>query len=297
MISNEFLQQVVNAISLGAIYSLFALGYAMVFSILGVLNLAHSAVFMWGAFLGLITVTEIKLPLLLAFPVAMVGAGLIAVALDFLAFRPLRRRNAPRISQLIVSIGASALLVSLSQLTFGTDPRRFPFDILPAGAIQGLPFRVTPIQVIVLITALILMVLLNILVLRTRLGQAMRAVAFNQRTASLLGVNVSGIFASTFFIAGALAGIAGVLYGLTYNSILPFMGDQVALKGLTAIVLGGMGSIPGAVLGGFGVAGLERFSVAIGGSDYRDAVVFLILFLMLLVRPQGLIGQKEQTRA
>jgi branched-chain amino acid transport system permease protein len=294
---NELLQQIANAVSLGSIYSLFALGYSLVFSILGVLNLAHSAVFMWGAFIGVICVSDFDLPLLVALPLAMLGAGLIGIALDWVAFRPLRARNAPRISQLISSIGASALLVSIAQLAFGTEPRRFPFDVIPTAPLQGLPFRVTPIQVVVLIVALVLMVLLNIMVMRTRTGQAMRAVAFNQRTASLLGINVSWIFRNTFFMAGALAGVAGVLYGLTYNSILPFMGDQVALKGLTAIVLGGMGSIQGAVLGGFGVAALERFSVAIGGSDYRDAIVFLILFLMLLVRPQGLVGQKEQTRA
>ncbi|HRE48322.1 MAG TPA: branched-chain amino acid ABC transporter permease [Aggregatilineales bacterium] len=297
MIANEFLQQVANAVALGAIYSLFALGYALVFSILGTLNLAHSAVFMWGAYFGLYSVLEWKLPLLIAFPIAMIGAGVLGVAVDTVAFRPLRRRNAPRIAQLIASIGAATLLVSIAQLVFTPDPRRFPFDILPAGAIPGLPFRVTLIQVIVLVTALVLMSLLNLIVTRTKLGQAMRAVAFNARTASLLGVNVGRIFASTFFLAGALAGIAGMLYGLTYNSVLPFMGDQVALKGLTAIILGGMGSIPGAVLGGFTVSGLERLSVAVGGSNYRDAVVFVILFLMLIVRPQGLIGQKDVTRA
>lgn len=297
MSTEELFQQIANAISLGAIYSLFALGYALVFSILGVLNLAHSAVFMWGAFFGLVAVIQWNLPLLLAIPIAMLGAGLIGLVLDFVAFRPLRERGAPRISQLIGSIGASALLVSIAQLVFGTQPQRFPFEIIPTAPIPGLPFRVTLIQVIVLIVALALMVLLNLMVMRTRLGQAMRAVAFNPRTASLLGINVSGIFRNTFFISGALAGVAGVLYGLSYNSILPFMGDQVALKGLTAIVLGGMGNIQGAVIGGFAVAGLERFSVAIGGSDYRDAIVFLILFLMLIVRPQGIAGQKEQTRA
>jgi branched-chain amino acid transport system permease protein len=293
---NELLQQLANAIALGAIYSLFALGYALVFSILGVLNLAHSAVFMWGGYFGLLLV-ENKAPLPIAFLAAIVGSGLMAVLLDFVAFRPLRARNAPRISQLIVSIGASALLVSIAQLLFTPDPRRFPPGLLPSAPLEGLPVRVTPIQVIVVVAALLLMVLLNFVVTRTRLGLAMRTVAFNRRTAGLLAMNEQQVFSLTFFIAGALAGIAGVLYGLTYNSVLPFMGDQVALKGLTAIVLGGMGSIPGAVVGGFAVAGLQQFSVAFGGSNYRDAIIFLILFLMLIVRPQGIMGQKEQTRA
>ncbi|MCB9455114.1 MAG: branched-chain amino acid ABC transporter permease [Anaerolineaceae bacterium] len=290
-------QQVVNAIWLGGVYSLFALGYALVFSILGVLNLAHSAVFMWGAFIGLVMVTQFSFSVWLAIPVAMLGAGLIGVLLDAVAFAPLRRRNAPRIAQLISSIGAAILLVNIAQLIFGTQPERFPLGSIPTDTIEGLPFRITPIQIIILLVSVALMALLQYMVIRTRAGQAMRAVAFNQRVASLLGVNVSGIFRMTFFLAGALAGAAGVLYGLAYNSMTPFMGDQVALKGLTVIVLGGMGNIQGAVVGGFVVAALEVFSIANGGSNYRDAFVFTLLFLILLFRPQGLVGQKEHTRA
>ena len=165
---------------------------------------------------------------------------------------------------------------------------------IPSETIEGLPFRITPIQIIVLIVSIVLMVLLQYLISRTRLGQAMRAVAFNQRTASLLGVNVDRIFMVTFALAGALAGAAGVLYGLAYNSMTPFMGNDVALKGLTVIVLGGMGNIQGAVVGGFVVAALEVFSIASGQSNFRDAIVFTLLFLVLLFRPQGLVGQAEQ---
>jgi branched-chain amino acid transport system permease protein len=294
-------QQLVNAVWLGSVYSLFALGYALVFSVLGVLNLAHSAVFMWGAWIGLIVVTLVQLPLWIAAPLAMLGAGLISLALERVAFAPLRKRGAPRIAQLISSIGASFFLVSLAQLVadalYGNYQQRFPIGTIPEGAIEGLPFRITPIQVIVLVISLLLMVLLNLLVSRTRLGQRMRAVAFNQRTASLLGVNVGQIYQLTFFLAGALAGAAGVLYALAYNQITPFIGEGIALKGLTVIVLGGLGNIQGALVGGFVVAALEVFSVAAGGSNYRDAIVFALLFVILLVRPQGLIGQKEQTRA
>ncbi len=290
-------QQVVNAIWLGGVYSLFALGYALVFSVLGVLNLAHSAVFMWGAFIGLTVVTRLGLSVWLAVPVAMLGAGLIGVLLDIVAFAPLRRRNAPRISQLISSIGVAILLVNVAQLLFGTQPQRFPLGTIPADPLPDLPFRVTPIQIIILLVSVTLMALLQVLVNRTRTGQAMRAVAFNQRVASLLGVNVGGVFRLTFFLAGALAGAAGVLFGLAYNSMTPFMGDAVALKGLTVIVLGGLGNIQGAVLGGFVVAALEVFSIAAGGSNYRDAFVFTLLFLILLFRPQGLVGQAQQNRA
>ncbi len=290
-------QQIINAVWLGGVYSLFALGYALVFSVLGVLNLAHSAVFMWGGFVGLMVVTQLHLSIWLAVPVAMVGAGIISLIVDAVAFAPLRRRNAPRISQLISSIGASVLLVSIAQLTFGTQPKRFPIGTIPNDTLEGLPFRVTPIQIVIFIVSIILMVLLQYMVNRTRTGQAMRAVAFNERVASLLGIQTNNIFRLTFFLAGALAGAAGVLYGLAYNSMTPFMGDSVALKGLTVIVLGGLGNIQGAVIGGFVVAGLEVFSIAAGSSNYRDAIVFTLLFLILLFRPQGLVGEAEQNRA
>ncbi len=290
-------QQIVNAIWLGGVYSLFALGYALVFSVLGVLNLAHAAVFMWGAFIGLTAVTQLGISVWLAVPLAMLGAGLIGIVLDAVAFAPLRRRNAPRISQLISSIGAAILLVNIAQLIFGTQPQRFPLDSIPTAPLEGLPFRVTPIQIIILLVSVGLMVVLQLMIGRTRIGQAMRAVAFNQRVASLLGVNVGNIFRLTFFLAGALAGAAGVLFGLAYNSMTPFMGDSVALKGLTVIVLGGLGNIQGAVAGGFLVAALEVFSIAAGGSNYREAFVFSLLFLILLFRPQGLMGQAAQTRA
>lgn len=290
-------QQVVNAIWIGSVYSLFALGYALVFSVLGVLNLAHSAVFMWGAFLGLSAVLRLGLPVWAALPLAMAGGALLGVLLQLFAFAPLRRRNAPRIAQLISSIGASILLVSIAQLTFGTQPTRFPLGMIPSNALEGLPFRVTPIQIVILLVAVGLMGALQLLVMRTRMGMAMRAAAFNQRTASLLGIHVNRVFALTFALAGALAAAAGVLHGLAYNSMTPFMGNDISLTGLTVIVLGGMGSIPGTVVGGFVVAALEVFSVALGGSNYRDAIVFALLFFILLVRPQGFIGQAEVKRA
>ncbi len=295
-------QQIINAIWLGSVYSLFSLGYALVFSVLGVLNLAHSAIFMWGAFIGLVSVLYFGFPVWLSVPTAMIGAGLLAVLLERVAFAPLRARGAPRISQLISSIGASILLVSVAQLIFqqlfGAQMlARFPLGSIPTDPIDGLPFNVTPIQVIILVIALVLMVLLQLLIAKTRLGQRMRAVAFNTRTASLLGINVGGIFVFTFFLAGALAGAAGVLFGLAYNALTPFIGEAIGLKGLTVIVLGGLGNIQGALIGGFVVAGLEVFSIAAGGSNYRDAIVFSLLFLILLVRPQGLVGQKEGTRA
>ena len=290
-------QQIVNALALGAVYSLFALGYALVFSILGLLNLAHSAVFMWGAYLGWAAVLIFHLPLAPAIAVAVLGAGALGILLDRVAFYPLRMRNAPRIAQLISSIGASAVLVSLAQLTFSAQPQNFPLQMVPNHDIPNLTLRITPIQIITFVLALVLMGLLGLLVQRTKMGQAMRTIAFDRRVAALLGVPVDRVYGLTFFIAGASAGAAGMLYALSYNSITPFIGDAVSLKGLTVIVLGGMGNVAGAVVGGFIVAALEVFSIAVGGSTYRDALTFLLLFLILVIRPQGLLGSQAITRA
>jgi branched-chain amino acid transport system permease protein len=300
---DSFLQQVINAISLGAIYSLFALGYALVFSILGVLNLAHSAVFMAGAFFGLALVDKMGQPLWVAAPLAMIGAGLVSVALELVAFRPLRRRGAERMSQLISSIGAALLIVNLAQLAFkalwGGTEAYFPQGLVPDQpiVIEALSLRIVPIRMIILVIAIALVVALQYLVMRTRIGQQMRTVAFNQRTAALLGVNVGRVYVITFFLAGVLGGAAGMLYGLVFLNITPFIGDDVALVGLTAIVLGGLGSINGALIGGFLVAAIQTASIAVGGSNYKNAVVFGLLFLLLLVRPQGLLGQADSTRA
>jgi branched-chain amino acid transport system permease protein len=375
-----FLQQSVNAISLGAIYALFALGYAMVFSILGVLNLAHSAVFMWGAFVGLLAIDPAKAPILitilfiavplaifslfiefrlmqpriiplipdslrsalalfiraayialvtflgklifealfplmpanfalpplLAFVLASLTGGVLSIALEFVAFRPLRERGAARLSQLISSIGAALVLVNLAQFAFqalyNSTEARYPqevalFPFVGSEAIILGSIRISPIHLVILAIGLVLMIGLQFLVSRTKLGQQMRAVAFNQRIASLLGIDVSQVYILTFFLSGIFGGAAGMLFGVAYGQITPFIGETVALIGLTAIVLGGLGSIQGAVLGGFLVAALQTFSTAAGGSSYRDAIVFSILFLVLLVRPQGLLGQAEQNRA
>lgn len=298
----ELLQQLINAISLGTIYALFALGYALVFSVLGVLNLAHSAIFTSGAVIGLLLILQANVSVPVAFVGAMVGAGVLSIILELVAFRPLRRRGAPRISQLISSIGAALLIVNITQLVFqglfNTTEAYFPKGIIPNEPIQvSTGVAVQPIRLIILAVSLILMVLLQYLVNRTRVGRQMRAIAFNDRTARLLGINVSRIYLLTFFLAGVLGGAGGLLYGLAFARVTPFIGQDIALVGLTALVLGGLGSIPGAVIGGFLVAIFQTFSIVIGGSSYRDAVVFIILFLILLVRPQGLLGQPEQSRA
>ena len=292
-----FWQQVVNAIWLGAVYSLFALGYTLVFGVLGVLNLAHPSLYMWGAFIGLVCVNSLHLPIWLALPIAMLFSGLLGILLDWVAFRPLRARNAPHLATLISSIGASIVMINVAQGVFGAQVSRFPFDVFPIKVFSLGPVSITLLQLIIFGFSLGLLVFLRWLIMGTRLGQAMRAVAYNPVTAARLGIQVDRVILQTFFIAGALAGAAGVLLGLAFNSISPFMGGPMNLKGLTVIILGGLGNIEGAVLGGFILAFSEVMSVAYLSSDLRDAVSFVLLFIVLLVRPNGLLGRSTVKRA
>ncbi len=291
-----FLQQTINALWLGAVYSLFALGYALVFSVLGVLNLAHSAVFMWGAYFGWLALTYFNLPLPVAGIIAPLGAGIIAVILDLLAFAPLRKRNAPRISQLISSMGAGLILVKIAQIVFSAQPQFFPNISNLNQTLPNLPFKITLIQTLIFVIAIVLIIVLRLIIRRTLFGKAIRAISMDSQTATLFGVPVERYYQFVFFLSGALAGIAGLLYALAFNNVLPFMGDSVALKGLTVIVLGGLGNIEGAIIGGFFVAALETASIALGGSTYRDAIIFILLILVLLIRPQGLLGEKRVER-
>ena len=326
----QVIQQIINAVSLGALYALFALGYALVLSVLGVLNLAHSAVFSWGAIFGLILVKfdEVgarlansypgawgwaadlpALPLWVSFPVAIVLSGLLAVLVERLGFYPLRRRNAPRLAQLISSIGLAIVLVNAGQWmmnqTFGNTLGYFPTDVATTEGIrqveqnilENIGIRLSFIRAMITVISLALMIGLQAMVSRSKLGRAMRATAFDQRTAGLLGVNTEQIFLLTFFLAGALGGAAGMLYGIVFTNVQPFMGDDISLIGLVAIVLGGLGSISGAVLGGFLVAALQTFSVAAGGGSYRDTVIFILLFVVLVARPQGIMGTQRMDRA
>jgi branched-chain amino acid transport system permease protein len=292
-----FWQQVVNAIWLGAVYSLFSLGYTLIFGVLGILNLAHPSLYMWGAFIGLVCVNTFHMPIWLALPVAMLFSGLLGILLDRVAFKPLRARHAPHLATLISSIGASIVLISVAQGVFSAQVSRFPFDVFPIHVFKIGTVSITLLQLTILGISLGIMLFLRWLLMGTRQGQAMRAVAYNTVTAARLGIPVDLIIMQTFFIAGALAGAAGVLLGLAFNSISPFMGGPMNLKGLTVIVLGGLGNIEGAVIGGFILAFSEVMSVAYLSSDLRDAVSFVLLFLILLVRPNGLLGRSSVKRA
>jgi len=288
------LQQLVNGLFLGSVYALFALGYTLIFGVLDILNLAHQAVFMLGAFVALTLVLTLGVNVFVGLLVAMIVCGLLGILLDRVAFAPLRRRPDTHFSALISSIAMAIVFESIALQLYGARVSRFPVGSFPESAIQVGPVSVSAIQVTILVVSVALMVGLTFLINRTKLGLGVRAVAESPRAARLLGVDVEWVIAESFFISSALGGAAGVLFGLAFNSISPDMGHSIELKGLSVIVVGGMGSIPGAVVGGFALGLIEVLSVAITGqSSMRDAIAFACLFLMLVVRPTGLLGVRQ----
>ena len=283
-------QQVINGLFLGSIYSLFALGYTLVFGVLDILNLAHAAVFMLSCFVALALVASLHLHILIALPLAVVFAGLLGVLLERVAFRPLRGRSDSNTSGLISSLAMATVFEAAALQIWGPNVSRFPIGTLPDRQIQILGGVVSQLQLGIIAVAVVLFLALTWLVQRTRLGREVRAVAESPRAARILGVDVDRAIAASFAISSALGGAAGVLFGLAFNSIAPDMGRSVELKGLAVIILGGMGSMPGAVIAGFALGLIEVFVVAYLGSSWRDAVSFTALFLILVLRPRGLLG-------
>ena len=283
-------QQVINGLFLGSIYALFALGYTLVFGVLDILNLAHAAIFMIASFVALTLVTTLHLDILVALPLAVLGAGVLGLVLERLAFRPLRGRSDSNISGLISSLAMAAIFEAIALELWGPNVSRFPFGTIPEKQLQVLGGVVSRLQLTIIAVAVGLFLVLYWLVQRTRLGREVRAVAESPRAARILGVNVDRAIAAAFFISSALGGAAGILFGLAFNSISPDMGRSVELKGLAVIIVGGMGSMTGAVLAGFALGLTEVFVVSQLGGSYRDAVSFAALFLILVVRPRGLLG-------
>lgn len=282
------LEQLLNGLILGTTYALIALGYTMVYGILGLINFAHGEIYMTGAFLGLFLTSAAHLPALPAFLLAMGGAALLGMGVERLAYRPLR--NSPRLSVLISAIGMSIFLQNLALALAGPATRPFPRPF--AVRVFNLPggLSVSTLQVLILVVAVSLMLGLNFLIRRTALGRAMRATAQDQETARLMGINIDRVIAFTFALGSALGAAAGVLIGLYFNSVDPLMGFQPGLKGFVAAVLGGIGNIPGAMVGGL-LLGFAEVLGAVYLSQYRDAIAFAILILILLVKPAGIMGR------
>ena len=290
-------QQIVNAISLGGLYALFALGFTLIFGVLSVLNLAHGAMFMLGAYAALTAVVFLQLPLLAAVLVAMVVTGIAGWVLDKLIFAPLRARRAPHLAPMIATIGVAITITSLVEGSFGAENLRFPPEVLPAEILTLGPVQITQLELKIIFLAFALMGVLLWGLKKSRFGRALRALAESPKAAALMGVDVEAFFRVTSIIAALLGGAAGVLIALNTNAVFPHMGQPMLHKGIAVVILGGMGDIRGALLGGFFLGFAEVFSVAYIGSTMRDAVAFGSLFVVLLLRPQGLFGHAAQRRA
>lgn len=284
-------QHILNGLVVGGVYALFALGFTLVFGIHKILNLAHGAVFMTGAFIALYSV-EAGLPLWLGFLLAMAGTGLLSVAIEVTAFRPLRNTGEAEFGAIISSIGANLIVITIAQRLSDTLVLRFPFDTFPVVIYQFLGLRVQALQLFMTACAALLVLVLTFYLYRTRFGRQVRAVAGNERAAVLLGVNPNVVYFQTFFLSGALAGAAGILIGLAFNNIHFMMGEPFLLRGFVVIILGGLGSIPGALLAGLVFGMIETLTIAYLPSGLTDTIIFAILFIILLVRPNGLLGKE-----
>ncbi|MBC7717233.1 MAG: branched-chain amino acid ABC transporter permease [Pseudorhodobacter sp.] len=290
-------QQLVNALSLGCVYALFALGFTLVFGVLGVINLSHGAVFMLGAYAALQVVTRLGLPLWAALITAFVVSALVGLLIDYFVLRPLRHRNAPHLIPMIATIGIAIFFNSAAQGVFGAENLRFPPDLLPEAQLHFAGVQISVIEVAIIVLSFALMAGLLLVMRKTQLGRALRAIAESPKAAALLGINVEGLFYMTSATAAALGGVSGVLIALYSNAVFPLMGQPMLHKGIAVIILGGMGDIRGALIGGLFLGFAEVMAVAYVGSTMRDAVAFGLLFLVLLLRPQGMFGKVLERKA
>ncbi|MEJ1935890.1 branched-chain amino acid ABC transporter permease [Nostoc sp. NIES-2111] len=306
-----FLQQLLNGLSIGSVYAIFALGYTLVYSILGIINLAHGAIFTVGAYFtyalmggtfgfnGLLANASlpIKLPFAIALILGSSLAGLLGVAMERVAFQPLRKKGSDPLLTVVSSLGVAVVIVNLIQYLVGAESYTFPantFGNLPPAinfGTQEQPIPIRSVQVVIFTVSVVIVAILTYFINRTKYGKAIQAIAEDATTASLLGINSDRFIVLTFFISSFLAGLAGTLVASSVSIAGPYFGIGFGLRGLAVIVLGGLGSIPGAVLGGL-LIGIVEALVPSDYSGYKDAVAFGILFIMLLVRPQGLLGRR-----
>lgn len=308
---NLFLQQLLNGLSIGSVYAIFALGYTLVYSILGIINLAHGAIFTLGAYFtyvlmggnfgfnGLLAnaALPIKLPFAISLILGSTLAGLVGVVMERIAFKPLRRQGSDPLLTVVSSLGVAVVIVNLIQYLVGAESYTYPantYGNLPPAINFGSaenPIPIRSVQVVIFAVSVVIVAILTYFINRTKYGKAMQAIAEDPTTASLLGINSDRFIILTFFISSFLAGLAGTLVASSVSIAGPYFGIAFGLRGLAVIVLGGLGSIPGAVVGGL-VIGLVEAFVPAEFSGYKDAVAFGILFIMLLVRPQGLLGRR-----
>lgn len=301
LFSQEFIQHVINGVSLGSIYALIALGYTMVYGILQLINFAHSEVYMMGAFAAYYGARFLHLSdkpgymtLVILLGISMVACSILGVTIERLAYRPLRK--APKLNILITAIGVSLFLQYSAQIIFGADPKVFPTILEDSVVTTIMGAELRSFDVAILAIALFFMTVLTYMVQYTKVGKAMRAVSTNSTVASLMGIDVNRIISFTFIIGSSLAGVGAILVGMKYPKIDPLMGTLIGLKAFVAAVLGGIGNLGGAVLGGLIMGLCEEMVVAYLSSTYRDAFAFGILILILFFRPAGILGRATQEK-
>lgn len=290
-------QQLFNALVLGSVYALFSLGFTLIFGVMRVINLLYGFYFTSGAFIALLLVKLLAVPLPVAAVAGALGAGLVAVLLDALLLTPLRRAGAPELASLTVTLGGVLLFTSLLNAVYGTEVRRFPAELLASEPMSFGPVTAVPLQLTIVAVALAMVGLLFWFIERTRLGSAIRAVAEKPDAASLMGINVGAVLMLTSFAAGLLSGAAGILIGLNFNAVHPYMGESMMLRGFVVIIVGGLGDIRGALLAGLALGLVEVSTAAYLSSDFKEAVTFAALVLTLWFRPTGLFGRASAERA
>ena len=292
-ILNQFIMQIFNGINIGSIYALIALGYTMVYGIAKLINFAHGDIIMVGAYVCYFMIKTFNLPVYVAILISIVTCIILGITIERVAYKPLR--SASRITLLITAIGMSYLLQSSFQLMFTSNPRPYPAIIaLPALKLGNL--TISSNYYITFVVSVILMVLLNVFIQKTKTGKAMRAVSEDQGAAMLMGIDINKTISITFAIGSGLAAIAGILYCASYPVVSPYIGSLPGIKAFIAAVLGGIGSIPGAVLGAFILGMIETFTKAYISSQLSDAIVFIVLILMLVFKPQGILGKNVKEK-
>ena len=290
-------QQLFNALVLGSIYALFSMGFTLTFGVLGVINLLYGFYVAAGAFLSLVAVRDLGLPLWAAATLGALGTGIIAVACDSAVLTPLRRAKAPELASLIVTLGGVLLLNSLMFLIFGAEVRRFPVTLLSQSPISLGMRQIGAVQLVIIVTVAILVTALFLFIERTRLGIAIRALAENPDAASLMGVNVDAMFMGVSFLAAALSAIAGILIGLNFNAVHPYMGEPLMLRAFAVIIIGGLGDIRGALVAGLALGFIEVMTAGYLSSNFKDAAGFAAMVATLWLRPSGLFGRSVTKRA
>jgi len=289
-------QQLLNGLAAGAAYALFALGFTLIFGVMRVINLTYGVYYSLGALLAL-WLMQNGISLLLALPLASCAIGLIAVGVDFILLTRLQRARAPELASLMVTLGATLLLYSVANTWLGTNVRRFPPSVIPSASFEIFGLYITLSQILIMVLVVVVVMSLSLFLNATRAGLALRALAQNPDAARLMGVRVDVMTAYVSFISGSLGSLAGILLGLNYNAIQPYMGESMMLKGFAVIILGGLGDVRGALIAGVLIGVLEAMVAGYMSSSLKEAIGFVLLVLTLWIRPSGLFGQIQIKRA